>query len=440
MFGRFSFSPQLRRPVIVVPGVVAVLAVVALLIVLATNGGFSGDGDGGASRKKDDGAGQRPGPGHTPKPEHTPKPGDKPRPEPKTEPTLLQQGSGMYPRAIRLAHNGRANGRVLVSTVTHSGGDGFARFQESTDDGASFHRAGTVADPKAAKGRGLCCGVLYELPRRVGDMPAGTLLWAASAGQEEKNRRMTIRVFKSTDLARSWSYLSTVATARADGGLWEPEFSVDADGKLVCHYSDETDPAHSQKLVAARSGDGVSWSPPRDTVASSLGTDRPGMAVVRRLPDGKYVMTYEICSSRGQFDCVAHYRTSPDGWDWGDPAGLGIRPETADGEYFKHAPTLAWAPGKGNSRGKLLLVGQAMYRADGSRAPDSGRVIWTNSDGGRGPWRKVAAPVAVKTSELGPCPNYSSSLVPSADGGHVLEAATDMVQGQCRPYFATRPL
>ncbi|MFF7650472.1 sialidase family protein [Streptomyces sp. NPDC007983] len=350
----------------------------------------------------------------------------------------LGEGGGLYPRAIRLRHSGGANGRVLASSVVHKGGNGVGEIQESTDGGGSFRRVGTVSDGKAADGKGLCCATLYELPRQVGDMPAGTLLWAASFGQDEKPEpRMSIRVFKSTDHGRNWSYLSTVATSPNARGLWEPEFSIDAEGNLVCHYSDETDPRHSQKLVAVRSKDGVSWSGPRDTVAGKLASDRPGMPVVRKLPNGTYVMSYEICAAGGKYSCVAHLRTSRDGWDWGDPADLGTRAETADGKYFLHAPNLAWAPEEGNPQGKLLLVGQAMYNKDGSRAEGSGRTIWTNSEGGEGAWREIPAPVAVKSGKLDSCPNYSSSLLPSEDGRKVLEVATDYDGGVCRPYVAT---
>ncbi|MGW7354505.1 sialidase family protein [Streptomyces sp. NPDC054784] len=353
--------------------------------------------------------------------------------------TPLRNDTGLYPRAVRLAHNGDANGRVLASVVAFRGGDGIAPIHESTDGGATFTEVGAVADPEAAGGQGLCCGTLYELPSQVGDLRAGTLLWSASVGQDEPDRRMALRVFRSDDVGRTWSYLSTIATAANDRGLWEPEFSVDASGALVAHWSDETDPAHSQKLVAARTTDGVTWTGHHDTLASTLASDRPGMPVVRRLPDGTYFMIFEICTPGGQYQCVVHHRTSADGWDWGDPAYLGIRPESADGKYFRHAPTIAWAPEAGNPRGKLLLVGQALFNADGSRAAGTGRTVLTNSEGGAGPWREIAAPVAVGTQEIDYCPNYSSALLPSADGGQLLEIATDWDGGVCKPYYATGP-
>lgn len=355
--------------------------------------------------------------------------------------TPLGSGTGLYPRAIRLEHNGSANGRVLASVVTFNGNNGVGAIHESTDGGATFRQVGSVADPESSGGQGLCCATLFELPRQVGSLAPGTLLWAASSGQDEQNRRMALRVWRSGDVGRTWSYLSTCATATGTGGLWEPEFSVAADGALVCHYADETDPAHSQKLAAARSYDGVTWQDRRNTVAGSWEPDRPGMPMVRRLPNGSYFMSYEICNPGGQYQCVVHYRTSPDGWDWGDPASLGYRPETVDGKYFRAAPTIAWAPAPGGgANGRLLLIGQQLLNRDGTPAADSGRTILANTENGTGPWYEIEAPVKVAAPTATYCPNYSSPLLPSADGRTVLEIATDWDGDVCRPYVATGPL
>ncbi|MCX4445549.1 MULTISPECIES: RICIN domain-containing protein [unclassified Streptomyces] len=355
--------------------------------------------------------------------------------------TPLGSGTGLYPRAIRLQHNGAANGRVLASVVTFNGNNGIGAIHESTDGGATFRQVGGVADPESAGGQGLCCSTLFELPRQVGTLAPGTLLWAASSGADGQNRRMALRVWRSNDVGRTWSYLSTCATANGTGGLWEPEFSVAADGALVCHYADETDPAHNQKLAAARSYDGVTWQDRRNTVASSWEPDRPGMPMVRRLPDGTYFMSYEICNPGGQYQCVVHYRTSPDGWNWGDPASLGYRPETVDGKYFRAAPTIAWAPAPGGgANGRLLLIGQQLLNRDGTPAADSGRTILANTENGTGPWYEIEAPVHVAAPTATYCPNYSSPLLPSADGRTVLEIATDWDGGVCRPYVATGPV
>ncbi|OKJ74762.1 RICIN domain-containing protein [Streptomyces sp. CB02460] len=355
--------------------------------------------------------------------------------------TPLGSGTGLYPRAIRLEHSGAANGRVLASVVSFNGNNGIGAIHESTDGGATFRQVGSVADPESSGGQGLCCSTLFELPRQVGSLAPGTLLWAASSGADEQNRRMALRVWRSNDVGRTWSYLSTCASANGTGGLWEPEFSVAADGALVCHYADETDPAHSQKLAAARSYDGVTWQDRRNTVAGSWQPDRPGMPMVRRLPNGTYFMSYEICNPGGQYQCVVHYRTSADGWNWGDPASLGYRPETVDGKYFRAAPTIAWAPAPGGgANGRLLLIGQQLLNRDGTPAADSGRTILANTENGTGPWYEIEAPVKVAAPTATYCPNYSSPLLPSADGRTVLEIATDWDGSVCRPYVATGPL
>lgn len=352
--------------------------------------------------------------------------------------TPLREGTGLYPRAVRLAHSGAANGRVLASVVTFDGDNGVGAIHESTDSGATFREVGRVSDPESAAGQGLCCATLFELPRQVGAMPAGTLLWASSAGQDEADRRMALRVWRSNDVGRTWSYLSSCAVANGTGGLWEPEFSVAEDGALVCHYADETDPGHSQKLVAARSYDGVHWEGHHDTVASDWSADRPGMPVVRKLPNGTYFMSYEICNPGGQYQCVVHFRTSADGWDWGNPASLGFRPETVDGKYFRAAPTIAWAPSPdGAPDGRLLLIGQRLLNRDGTPAADSGRTILVNTENGSGPWYETESPVTVPSPEVNYCENYSSPLLPSPDGRRVLQIATDFDGTVCRAYFAT---
>jgi hypothetical protein len=349
---------------------------------------------------------------------------------------LLRDDTGLYPRAVRLQHSGAANGRVLASVVTFvDNADGIGAIYESTDDGASFAQVGTVADPSAADGKGLCCATLFELPQRVGAMPAGTLLWAASVGAD--SRPMALRIWRSNDVGRTWSYLSNCATAPNTGGLWEPEFSVAADGRLVCHYADETDRAHSQKLMEVRSSDGVTWTAGRPTVSSPTAAHRPGMPVVRKLPGGSYVMVYEVCALGGQYDCAVHTRTSADGWNWGSPSSLGSRPQTVDGKYFTHTPTIAWAPSASNPNGKLLLIGQILQNANGSVAADNGRTILVNTEGSHGNWYEIAAPVAVNDPYNNYCPNYSSPLVPSADGNRVLELASDYDGGICKTYFAT---
>lgn len=352
-----------------------------------------------------------------------------------TPPQLLHTGTGLYPRLIRLAHSAEANNHIIGSIVSFHGNTGVGLIFESRDDGRTFEQIGTVADPDAAGGQGLCCATLYELPTSVGTLSAGTLLWAASVGQDEPERRMALRIWRSTNGGRAWSYLSSCAVAANTGGLWEPELSVADDGALVCHYADETDARSSQKLVRVRSRDGIAWTDLQDTVRGTTPADRPGMPVVRPLADGSFIMSYEVCPAAGVYRCAAYMRRSPDGWDWGEPTEFGVRAETADGQYVTHAPNLTWSA-QGSENGTLLVVGQLLERADGTAAQGSGATILRNTNNGEGAWTTMPAPVPVPEAYDNYCPNYSSALLATDNGRSVLEVATKYDGPECKAYFA----
>lgn len=344
--------------------------------------------------------------------------------------SLLWNGYSHYPRVIRLEHNGTNNGLVVATVVTNLNGWVGATFH-SNDDGRTFTHVGEARND--ANAGGMCCHTLYELPTQVGAMPAGTLLWAASYGLNATNRRMSVRVLKSTDLGRTWSLLSIVTTSPSTQGLWEPEFTVANDGRLVVFYSDETDPAHSQKLVAARSTDGVTWTDFKNVVAIGA-AERPGMAVVRKLPNGQFLMSYEVCGTG--HNCEAYVRRSNDGWDWGNPAAIGEAVRTADGRYPGSTPTITVS---GNT---VFLTSMRLRTASNGFAPGDGRTILGNANNGSGAWFDVDAPIAV--SDPGslvdgvPCATYSNPLLASKDGKSILLIATDWdAANVCRAYVAS---
>jgi hypothetical protein len=354
--------------------------------------------------------------------------------------TRLMDGVALYPRVIQLEHSGEANGTIIASVVTFTGDVGHGAIFSSTDDGRTFQRIGTVSDPGAAEG--LCCSTLYELPRQVGDLPAGTLLWSASVGQQADpaTRRMTLPVWASTDQGRTWEHVSTAATAAGVKGLWEPEFAVTPGGELVLYVSDENQqPAHSQTIVQATSSDGLTWSPLENVVAAADPALRPGMPVVRTLPDGTYLMSYEICGP--DQDCRHMTRRSPDGVSWGPVTDLGNPVRTSDGAHFRHAPTISWY-NDGTSDGRLLAVGQMLYGADGAVQPGNGSTIMSNDAAPESPWRTAEAPVRIFEPWNNYCPNYSSSLLPMPERDEVLELATGYASegGACTTYFAVAGL
>jgi len=306
-------------------------------------------------------------------------------------------------------------------------------------DGSSFTKLSSITDPDFLSG--LCCGALYELPAQVGALSPGTLLWAGSVGQNSATAPMVLKIYKSSNQGATWSYLSNCAAASSPrsvaGGLWEPSFTIASDGALVCLYSDETQPNHSQLLNHARSYDGVHWQAPSYVIGSNIPQDRPGMPVVTKLPGGTFFMTYELC---GPAACTVFYKTSADGWDWGDTTNVGKKIQTGAGEWFEHAPVNACSLSASSTNGTILVVGQMLYDNNGV-SPGNGVTLFTNhSPDGSGPWTAVPAPVEVPDAYDNYCPNYSSALLPSVVGTSVLELASDYSGSVCQTYFATRQL
>ena len=351
-------------------------------------------------------------------------------------PKLLYDGPGVYPRVIRLEHSGAHNGRLIASVNSSADGDGVGIIFESVDGGRSFRHVSTIREPDGVKGRGQCCGALFELPRPLGALPAGTLLWVNTTGWEvdDQPRQVKQRLWQSRDLGRTWTFLSTVGTSPNQFNAWEPELSMAADGSLVAHWADESDkPEHDQKIVQARSTDGVRWSEPQDTVKSADFFVRPGMPGVRQLPDGSYFMVYEVCN----FDeplCSIYFRTSADGWDYGDPFNLGTGVRTADGKYPRHTPTIDVT-----SSGSVLLVSEMLVNADGSHAVNNGAAILVHDRKGQ-PWREISAPVPTPGVNNEGCRNFSPTLLVAPDDQSVFQISTDFDNGVCKPYYATGPI
>lgn len=354
----------------------------------------------------------------------------------------LSDREAMYPRVVRISHDASpAHNGTIIATVTSFNGGGHEDVFASTDNGVSFTLAGKIED--AAFAKGLCCGGLYELPAAIGALSAGTLLWSGSVGADTPTDPMQMRVYKSTDQGAHWSYLSNCVTAarpRNQGGLWEAEFTIAANGHLVCFYSDETQDGHSQILRYVQSTDGLTWSAPVDVVSSPTQADRPGMANIVKLPDGRYLMSFEMC---GPLNCATFLKSSADGLDWGDPADHGTAIATADGTTFWHTPTLHWAPVAGSTTGQLVLQGQILVR-NGVVQPGNGQTVLINAAGdGTGDWVAFTGATAI-TMPSGTagnyCQNYSTPLLALDNGQTLLSLASDFAGTACKTWFNRAPL
>lgn len=360
-------------------------------------------------------------------------------PAPQADGTPLYDATSMYPRAIRLQH-GTGQGQILATATTFTERGGEVAVFRSTDNGASFSRVALIPAAQGFGEPGLCCGSVFELPQAAAGMPAGTLLWSGTVGQEARPMRTGLDLWRSDDAGSTWRRLGTIHRSSHDGGTWEPEFSVDAAGRLAVYFAEETaTEPRDQRLIRMTSADGVTWTDRRVVVDAEPGAGRPGMPNVRRLPSGKYVMIYEICGVPGsQYDCAVYTRTSPDGSKWGDPLGGHHRVVSREGNYFVAAPTITWAP-DGTRDGRLIAVGQQLRNPDGTPAPGNGRTLFVADGNPAAPWREVPAPVTVPDPYQHPCPNYSSTLLPLDAAGTVLEIATDFVGSDCRAFFASGP-
>jgi hypothetical protein len=128
-----------------------------------------------------------------------------------------------------------------------------------------------------------CCATLYELPQTVGNLRAGTLLFA---GSYYVNTSMAIEVYTSTDQGQTWNYLGTPVSGGSNTspghGLWEPQFEVADDGALVMFWSDRggdwrNDPENSLQSLKR---------------AAVLGVDIVEMDL-KRTKDGQLVLMHD---------------------------------------------------------------------------------------------------------------------------------------------------
>lgn len=369
-----------------------------------------------------------------------------------------------YPRIIRLASSADPAHRgdlLVMYSVNDTGVRTHSVVKRSTDRGQTWTTVSTLYS--TTPGWGIYFGSMYELPQAVAGLPAGTIIAAGNAWDNVNWSNQEVQTFISTDYGATWTPRGNCITKsgapnQVSTGLWEPEIILNADGKLACHVSDERlrSSGFSQKLVMVTSSDGgLTWGGQVDVVAIGDSSSRPGMPIVRKLPDGSYALAFELCRDAiGNADqtCRVYLKKSPDGSSWGSPTDLGVLVQTADGRQLLHTPALAWSPA-GGANGTLIMSGQRVVTgADGATTvvkPESGRVVFVNTALGTGSWQAVSAPVTIDPTgdyNNGPgkhCANYSPSLVPTETGNAVMMVTPRFVSGsstRCDVRFGTGPI
>ena len=341
----------------------------------------------------------------------------------------------MNPRVIRLAHNGASNGRLLAT---------FQNFQTynfgvylSTNDGASWAATPMSVVSETHLGGGWHFfgePSLLELPQAVGALPAGTILLAGSS-QNFNPFQQQIEVYASGNGGMSWRYLSTVETRSpgGPGGIWEPCLQIAGNGSLVVYYSDERQKAqnYNQLLAHRSSPDGLNWSAEVYDVAVPDNTQRPGMAIVQKLPNGQYLMSFEDVG--GGAGSPMRVKLSADGLNWGNPADIGSIVQTSGGAYLGATPYIFWTPAGGPNG---MVIASASFL---NNSPNSDRELFVNYNLGQGVWQAMPAPVQWQGGN--PQAGWSAAMLDTADHtGLIHFAPSDTGGGVNEIRYATAPL
>ena len=273
-----------------------------------------------------------------------------------------------FPSVIELQHQPKEeNNGTLIAAVSIGEDPGISTIgciMESRDGGKNWD---VIARPEETVDTRLWAGQMahiYELPAQVGNLPAGTLIYAANAVNYEYKSH--IGVWRSFDCGKTWKEISIVASAGGLGeGVWEPVmFYEESDGYLYCFYSDDSDPDHDQKIVYKRSKNGVRWEKAVEVFASENPADRPGMPVITKMGNGEYFLVYEYCNSwMGDVqDCFIYYKTTKDitNWNSSDP-GTRISAKVNGNDYtMASSPCCVWTPA-GGENGTLFLQGRRQF-------------------------------------------------------------------------------
>lgn len=207
---------------------------------------------------------------------------------------------------------------------------------------------------------------LYELPTAFGGFPKGTILISGVSTPRNLSAAY-IELYASTDQAKTWSFVSHIAygpgpetITNGDKAVWEPFLHI-FDGKLVCHYSTQVDPAHGQKLVHVTTTDLRNWSTETDDVALPSYGDRPGMTTVAYSPNsGKYVMTFEYCGGPLAPGCPVYFKAANSPLEFGSVSPLPITPNDPKGNP-NGSPYVIWVatPGKTDGSGVFIMNGNS---------------------------------------------------------------------------------
>ncbi len=318
-----------------------------------------------------------------------------------------------YGRILVLNNQDKEENNVLLAThcELNSGltdnAPGYPIYR-SNDNGKSWELISRVTDTLTGA-NSEWNPILFELSKPCGDYPAGTVILAACSVDPEHKKESHIRLYFSLDGGYTFNQGVVVATAGGlDEGVWEPFLIQLDDGSLVCYYSDDSDPVHSQTIVYKQSTDAVNWGEAVTVAASEIPEERPGMPVVTRIADGSYFMVYELFDKVDIEGNPVYYKRSADGLDWGAASDIGEELLSKNGRKAPgSAPYCGWTP-VGGENGTLIVSGAHMRKGKSKTGSD----YFISYDNGA-TWETVPHLIPYEAADH---VGYSNSFAFSEDG------------------------
>jgi len=349
---------------------------------------------------------------------------------------FLANGTG-YASVVRLSPS---DGRLLL-VFEQSGMAGIPLYA-SDDNGKSWRFMQDVVDQAHAGPDWQLRWQpnLSQMRRDSGDLRRGTLLLAANATRNDANGHVVeedLQLYVSTDRGKTWHYRSSIVRGgghpedKDNHGVWEPNIHVLDDGRMIAYYSSEQHKASGFNQILAHrlsSDGGKSWGAEVMDVGMPGGVERPGMAVVARLPDHRYVMNFEDID--GPDNGKVYLKFSADGLHFGAPADRGTPVQTEGGAWPAACPVVSWFPA-GGPQGVIVVSAE---RAGGN-GDAAGRSLYWNNNGGKGPWWEVPAPVQKLTGNIHA--GWTQALLQQPDGRflHITSSSSPRLEQASRAAY-----
>ncbi len=274
-----------------------------------------------------------------------------------------------YGKIIKLEHqeDPKNNGILIVTKENGAYSSKTKDFRypimRSYDDGATWTEVLRLTDLVNDNNPPLGYQPYFlELPEDVGNYKKGTILMAY-CNWVVRGEKIGLPLMYSRDCGTTWEGVGniaiggkTAAQSWASYGVWEPVLLYE-NGRVYCFYSDELSKGegeehiggHNQRIVYRYTDDLVNWCETKECISSANPNERPGMASLTKMGNGKWAVVYEHIN-------VQIYIKFADTLDSWEPASdVGKRVENEKGNFLGSGPVIAWTP-DGGECGTLFLT------------------------------------------------------------------------------------